>query len=235
MRLLSAPASCFARFFSRFYAALFAALLACSLQAAEVSNADAASGLKETLTRGTEIAVDQLGKPNGFLGDKRVRIPLPDSVRKGEKMMRTLGAGKYADELIETMNRAAELAVVEAKPVLVNAVKSMSFTDARGILAGGDDAATQYFKRTTTNDLTARFLPIVKEATAKVQLADKYNEYAGKAAKLGLVDEKDANLDQYVTKKTLDGLFLMVAEQEKSIRKDPVSTGSALLKKIFGG
>lgn len=210
-------------------------LLPFSVQAADVSSGEAASGLKETLTRGAEIAVDQLGKPNGFLGDKRVRIPLPDSIRKGEKMMRTLGAGKYADELVETMNHAAELAVVEARPVLVNAVKNMSFDDARAILTGGDDAATQYFRRTTSADLTTRFLPIVKQATAKVQLADKYNDYAGKVAKMGLLDEKDANLDQYVTKKALDGLFLMIAEQEKSIRKDPVSTGSALLKKIFGG
>lgn len=214
---------------------LFSLLLPLSAQAADVSGAEASSGLKETLTRGAEIAVDQLGKPNGFMGDARVKIPLPDSIRKGEKMMRTLGAGKYADELVETMNRAAELAVVEAKPILVNAVKNMSFDDARAILSGGEDAATQYFKRVTTTDLTAKFLPVVKEATAKVQLADKYNQYAGKAAKLGLLDEKDANLDQYVTKKALDGLFLMVAEQEKAIRKDPISTGSALLKKIFGG
>ena len=214
---------------------LFSLLLPLSAQAAEVSGAEASSGLKETLTRGAEITVDQLGKPNGFMGDARVKIPLPDSVRKGEKLLRTLGAGKYADELVETMNRAAELAVVEAKPILINAVKNMSFEDARGILAGGDDAATQYFKRVTTTDLTSKFLPAVKEATAKVQLADKYNKYAGKAAKFGVLDEKDADLDQYVTRKTLDGLFLMVAEQEKSIRKDPISTGSALLKKIFGG
>ena len=210
-------------------------LLPFAAQAADVSSGEAASGLKETLTRGAEIAVDQLGKPNGFLGDKRVRILLPDSIRSAEKMMRTLGAGKYADELVETMNHAAELAVVEAKPILVNAVKNMSFDDARAILSGGDDAATQYFRRTTSSDLTTKFLPIVKQATAKVQLADKYNQYAGKAAKMGLLDKKDADLDQYVTQKALDGLFLMVAEQEKAIRKDPVATGSALLKKLFGG
>ena len=117
---------------------LISLLLPCAVQAADVSSGEAASGLKETLTRGAEIAVDQLGKPNGFMGDARVRIPLPDSIRKAEKMMRTLGAGKYADELIETMNHAAELAVVEAKPILVNAVKNMSFDDARGILTRGD-------------------------------------------------------------------------------------------------
>jgi len=215
-------------------ALFFSAILAAPVFASEVSNTDAAAGLKEALTRGAEVAVSQLGKHDGFMGDSRVKIPLPDSIRKGEKLMRTLGGGKYADELIETMNRAAESAVVEAKPILVNAVKHMSFDDARGILTGGDDAATRYFQRTTTDELTKKFLPIVKQATAKVKLADKYNQYAGKAAKLGAIDQKDADLDQYVTHKALDGLFLMVAEQEKSIRKDPVSTGSNLLKKIFG-
>ena len=163
-----------------------------------------------------------------------MRIPLPDSLRSVDKAMRTFGMKKQADELIETMNRAAEMAVVEAKPILTNAVKSMSFDDARGILTGGDDAATQYFKRTTSKEIGAKFLPIVKAATAKVDLAGQYNKYAGQAAKFGLLDEKDADLDSYVTQKAMDGLFLMIAEQEKSIRKDPIGTGSSLLKKVFG-
>ena len=200
----------------------------------DLSATDTSSGLKEALTRGVDIAVSQLGKKNGFLGDKRVKIPLPKSAQTAEKMMRTFGMKKQADELIETMNRAAEMAVVEAKPILTNAVKSMSFDDARGILTGGDDAATQYFKRTTSKDIGARFLPIVKTATAKVDLAGQYNKYAGQAAKLGLMSEQDADLDTYVTQKALDGLFLMIAEQEKAIRKDPIGTGSSLLKKVFG-
>ena len=200
----------------------------------DLSGSDTASGLKEALTRGADIAISQLGQKNGFLGDKRVKIPLPKSAQTAEKMMRTFGMKKQADELIETMNRAAEIAVVEAKPILTNAVKSMSFDDARSILTGGDDAATQYFKRTTSKDIGARFLPIVKTATAKVDLAGQYNKYAGQAAKLGLMSEQDADLDTYVTQKALDGLFLMIAEQEKSIRKDPIGTGSSLLKKVFG-
>lgn len=200
----------------------------------DLSSQDAASGLKAALTRGADVAVAQLGKPDGFMGDKRVRIPLPESARAAEKLMRTFGMKKQADELVETMNRAAEMAVVEARPILSRAVSTMSFSDARGILAGGDDAATQYFKRTTSNELAARFLPIVKQATAKVDLAGQYNQYAGQAAKLGLLDAKDADLDSYVTHKALDGLFLMIAEQEKAIRKDPVGTGSALLQKVFG-
>ena len=201
---------------------------------ADLSNKDTASGLKEALTRGAEVAVGQLGKPNGFLGDKRVKIPLPEAAQTVEKAMRTFGMKKQADELIETMNHAAEMAVVEAKPILINAVKSMSFDDARGILTGGDDAATQYFKRVTSGDIATKFLPIVKQATAKVNLAGQYNQYAGQASKLGLMDKKDADLDTYVTHKAMDGLFLMIAEQEKSIRKDPVGTGSAMLKKVFG-
>ena len=200
----------------------------------DLSNSDTASGLKEALTRGAEVAIGQLGKKDGFLGDKRVRIPLPESARTVEKAMRTFGMKKQADELIETMNRAAEMAVVEAKPILTNAVKNMSFDDARGILAGGDDAATQYFQRTTSGDIATKFLPIVKKATAKVDLAGQYNQYAGQAAKFGLLDKKDADLDTYVTHKAMDGLFLMIADQEKAIRKDPVGTGSAMLKKVFG-
>ena len=212
--------------------ALFAQVSAAG--ADEISAKESSSGIKEALSRGTDVAVSQLGQPNGFMGDARVRIPLPESARSAEKMMRTLGMKKQADELIETMNRAAELAVVEARPILLNAVKNMSFSDARGILTGGDNAATQYFKRTTSEAMAVKFLPIVKQATAKVNLAGQYNQYAGQAAKLGLLDKKDADLDSYVTQKAMDGLFLMIAEQEKAIRKDPIGTGSALLQKVFG-
>ena len=200
----------------------------------DLTSKDTASGLKEALTRGAELAVGQLGKPNGFLGDARVKIPLPESARAAEKLMRTFGMKQQADELIETINHAAEMAVVEAKPILIGAVKNMNFADARGILTGGEDAATQYFKRTTSGAIGAKFLPIVKKSTAKVNLAGQYNQYAGQAAKLGLLDRKDADLDSYVTQKAMDGLFLMIAEQEKAIRKDPIGTGSSMLQKVFG-
>ncbi len=201
---------------------------------ADLSNKDTSSGIKEALSRGAEIAVEQLGKQDGFMGDIRVKIQLPDALRKGEKMMRAMELAKPADELIETMNRAAESAVVEAKPILVNAVKNMSLDDAKGLLMGGDDAATQYFKRTTSAPMGEKFLPIVKQATAQLQLADKYNQFAGKVSKFGLLSEKDANLDSYITQKALDGLYLMIAEQEKAIRKDPIGTGSKLLQAVFG-
>ncbi|TSA15889.1 MAG: DUF4197 domain-containing protein [Betaproteobacteria bacterium] len=218
-------------------AAVTALLLIAQAQAfglADLSNKDAASGLKEALIKGSQEAVTLLAKQNGFLGNERVRIPLPESLQKIEGMLRAFGMGKYADELVTTMNRAAETAVVEAKPLLVNAVKGMSVQDAKGILTGGDDAATQYFRRSTSAALSARFLPIVTKATQKVKLADKYNEFAGKGAKLGLIDKKDADLNSYVTQKALDGLFLMIADEEKKIRKDPLGSASSIISKVFG-
>lgn len=148
--------------------------------------------------------------------------------------MRRFGMGKMADELTLTMNRAAESAVVEAKPLLLDAIKKMTLADAKSILSGPDDAATQYFKKTSGEALTARFLPKVQAATAKVKLAERYNQFAGQASRFGLLSAEDANLDQYITRKTLDGLFVMVAQQEKTIRQDPMGQASSILKKVFG-
>ena len=131
------------------------------------------------------------------------------------------------------MNHAAEMAVKEATPLLVSSVKSMSVSDAKGILTGPDDAATLYFKRTTSDALTQRFLPIVKEMTAKVQLAQQYNGLAGQAAQYGLISKEDANIDLYVTRKALDGLFVVIAEQERSIRRDPMGAATSIAKKVF--
>jgi hypothetical protein len=201
---------------------------------ADLSNKDAVAGMKEALIKGSQAAVAMLAKQDGFLGNERVRIPLPESLHKVEGLMRGLGMGKYADELVTTMNRAAESAVVEAKPLLVNAVKNMSVQDAKGILTGGQDAATQYFKRSTSAGLNEKFLPIVRKATQKVKLAEKYNEFAGKGTKFGLIDQKDADLNSYVTRKALDGLFLMIADEEKKIRQDPVGAASGIISKVFG-
>lgn len=199
-----------------------------------ISNQDAVGGLREVLVRGTQYAVDSLGKQDGFFGNGKVKIPLPESAQKVEKVLRQFGMGKQADELILTINRAAEAAMPEAKVLLVDAVRKMSVQDAKGILTGGLDSATQYFKRTTSEQMRTKFLPIVKKATAMVQLAQKYDEYAGKGAKLGLVKKEDANLDSYVTQKALDGLFIMVAEQEANIRQNPAAAASGILQKVFG-
>ena len=201
---------------------------------ADISNRDAINGLKEALTRGSQAAVARLGVENGFFGNNRVKIPLPPSLRRLEAVMRSIGMDKHADELVLRMNRAAEAAVPEAKTLLVDAVKKMNVQDAKGVLTGGDDAATQYFKRTTSEPLAARFRPIVKRAMEKMKLAEKYNEIAASGAKVGLVKEEDAQLEDYVTRKALDGLFVVIAEEEKKIRQDPAGAASAILKKVFG-
>ena len=199
-----------------------------------LSNKDATAGLKAALEKGSVAAVDLLGRTDGFFGNSAVKIPLPDSLRKYEKLMRSVGMGKYADELVLTMNRAAEAAVPEAKALLVDSVKKMSVQDAKGILTGGPTSGTDYFKRTTSEPLRARFLPIVKKATAKVKLAETYNQYAQKGVQFGMVKQDQANLDDYVTQKALDGLYTMVAEEEKKIRQNPVQAGSDIIKKVFG-
>ncbi len=199
-----------------------------------ITNQDASSGLREALVAGTQYAVDSLGKTDGFFGNGKVKIPLPESAQKIEKLMHQFGMGKQADDLVLTINRAAEAAMPEAKTLLVDAARKMSVQDAKAILTGGQDSATQYFKRTTSDQLQKKFLPIVQKATSKVQLAQKYDEYAGKGVKFGLVKKEDADLDTYVTRKALDGLFVMVAEQEAKIRQNPAQAVSGILKKVFG-
>ena len=199
-----------------------------------ISNRDAVAGLKAALEKGAVFAVQTLGRTDGYFGDARVKIPLPRSLQTAERLMRGLGMGRYADELILTMNRAAEAAVPEAKKLLVDAVKKMSVQDAKGILSGGETAGTEYFRRATSDPLRARFLPIVKRSTAKVGLAQTYNQYAEQGARFGLVKKEQANLDAYVTEKALDGLYFMIAEEEKKIRRDPVGSASNIIKKVFG-
>lgn len=219
------------------FLALWALLLAGSAQAlslGDLSNKDAGAGLKEALSQGASAAVATLGKSDGFLGNPKVKIPLPDSLQKVQGLMRTFGMGKYADELETSMNRAAEAAVPEATALLLNAIKQMSLQDAKAILTGGDDAATQYFRKTTAGPLADKFQPIVKHAMEKVKLAEKYDQFAGKAARYGLVKDADTHLDSYVTNKALDGLYLMIAEEEKAIRQNPASAAGGIAKKVFG-
>lgn len=199
-----------------------------------LSEGDAASGIRTALERGAVAAVSLLGRPDGFLGNPLVRIELPGYLKDGARLLKATGQGKRVDELLTAMNRAAEAAVPEAKNMLVAAVKNMSVEDGVQILRGGDDAATRFFETKTRTPLSGKFLPIVTRATERVALADKYNAVAGKAAGLGLVRGEDANIQQYVTGKALDGLYLMIGEEEKKIRQDPVGTGSAILKKVFG-
>jgi Protein of unknown function (DUF4197) len=205
-----------------------------ALDLSAISNQDASAGLKEALNKGSAAAVAKLGVQNGFLNNPKVKIPLPEGLKTAEKAMKLLGKQKQFDELVVSMNRAAEAAVPEAKVLLVDAVKNMSVADAKGIISGSDDSVTQFFKAKTQDKLTQRFLPIVKKSTEKVGLAQQYNNLAGQAAGFGVVKQEDAKIENYVTRKAMDGLFLMIAEEEKAIRKDPIGTGSAILKKVFG-
>ena len=201
---------------------------------ADLSNADAVSGLKQALTDGSAAAVKMLGQDNGYFGNAKVKIPLPPNMQKIESGLRMMGMKKQADELVLSMNRAAEAAAPEAQQLLVDAVKKMSVQDAKAILTGGDTAATDYFRRTTQDQLTQRFLPIVKKSTDRVGLAQQYNSLAGQGASLGLVKKDDATIETYVTRKALDGLYLMIAEQEKAFRQNPVGATSDIVKKVFG-
>lgn len=200
----------------------------------QITQADAASALRAALTQGATKAVSSLGQTDGFLGNPQVKIPLPPQLQKADKMLRRIGMGAAADELVLTMNRAAEAAVPEAKSLLVGAVKSMSVADARAILSGGDDAATQYFRAKTQTALTEKFKPIVQQATSKAGAARSYDSLAGKLSQYGLIDAKDASLNDYVTAQALAGLYKMIATEELAIRKDPLGQSSKLLQRVFG-
>ena len=223
---------------SMFRSVLACCVLALSLAAHaglldQVSQTEMTTGLKDSLQQGAISAISKLGQENGFFNNAKVKIPLPKPMQQAEKLMRAFGMKKQADELVLSMNRAAEAAVPEAKALFVGAVKTMSAPDAYGILKGGEDSATQYFRKTTEDPLRGRFLPIVVKAIEKVGLAQQYNAVAGKAAKLGLIKGTDTNVENYVTQKALDGLYVMMADEEKAIRANPVKASTDIAKKIF--
>jgi hypothetical protein len=199
-----------------------------------LTESDAASGIRVALEKGATAAVSLLGRTDGFLGNPRVRIPLPAFLEDAKGLLRATGQQKRIDALELAMNRAAESAVPEARTLLVNAVKSMSVEDARQVITGGDDSVTQFFAGKTREPLGVRFLPIVTRATEKVSLAQKYNAVAGKVQSLGLLKPQEASIESYVTGKALDGLYLMIGEEEKKIRANPAAAGSAILRKVFG-
>jgi hypothetical protein len=199
-----------------------------------ISSTEATGGMKQALIDGSGAAVSQLGALNGFLGNPKVKIPLPPAMQRIEGALRIAGMGKQADELVVAMNRAAEAAVPEAKTLLVDSVRKMTVQDAHGILTGGNTAATDYFRRTTQGQLTQRFLPIVKKATDKVGLAEQYNSLASQGLALGLVKKEQATVEGYVTQKALDGLYFMIGEQEKAFRTNPMGASSDIVKRVFG-
>jgi hypothetical protein len=205
-------------------------------QSTNVSNTDISSGLKEALLQGVRNAIDELGRENGFLDNSRVRIPLPKNLQKTEKTLRSLGQGKRVDEFIASMNHAAEEAVPVAADIFFDSVKQMTFSDARNILLSGQtDAATEFFRRTSEDRLRDEFRPIVERFTEKVGVTQKYKAMIGRYGFMGkIVGEDASDIDGYVTQKALDGLFLMMAEEERAIRRDPIRRTTSLLRKVFG-
>jgi hypothetical protein len=206
---------------------------AMALSLGDLTQTDASGGLKDALIQGAQVAVKQLGTPGGFANDPEVRIELPGKLGKAAKAMKMFGQGAQVEALENSLNQAAEAAVPQAQVILVDAVKKMSVADAKGILAGGQDSATQYLDKSSREAIRAKFLPIVKAATDKVGVVQKYNSFAGQAAALGVVDTKNANVEQYVTEQALDGLFKRIALQEQSIRQNPAEAATRLAKKVF--
>lgn len=200
----------------------------------ELNQGEAVRALKAALERGARKAIGQLGQSNGFLGNEKVRIALPRQLQDAEPMLRRFGQGGRLDDLVTTMNRAAEAAVPLAQDLMLAAVRDMSVEDGKKLLSGGETSVTTFFADRTRVPLGQKFLPVVTRSTEKVGLAAQYNQIAGKAADYGLLRREDASIEQHVTAKALDGLYLVIAEEERKIRRDPLGTGSALLSKVFG-
>jgi hypothetical protein len=200
---------------------------------ADLSNQEASSGIKAALEKGSVAAVAKLGVQNGFLNNDKVKIQLPPILEQARPLLKMTGRGQQLDDLVVSMNRAAEAAVPMAKPLLLNAVKSMSVADAKQILTGGDTSVTNFFREKTSAQLAVKFLPIVKKVTDRSDLSAKYNSTMGQVSKLGLAPQQ-ASVEDYVTQRALDGLFTMIAEEEKAIRSDPIGSGSKIIGKVFG-
>lgn len=211
-----------------------AASLALAASLADLSNQEAASGLKAALEKGSVAAVTKLGVKDGFLGNDKVKIQLPGILEQARPLLKMSGHGQQLDGLVVSMNRAAEAAVPLAKPLLINAVKSMSVTDAKNILAGGETSVTDFFRDKTSGSLAVKFLPIVKGITDRSGLSSKYNATMAQASKFNLVNEQQATVEGYVTQRALDGLYYMIGEEEKAIRRDPLGAGSKIIGKVFG-
>ncbi|MFV1996556.1 MAG: DUF4197 domain-containing protein [Acidiferrobacterales bacterium] len=194
------------------------------------------AAVRQALEQGGVHAVDSLGKRNGFLGNPKVRIPVPPQLRSIEQGMRQLGQGKKADLFITSLNRAAERATPLAKDILVGVIRKMTVQDVLKIVRGPENAATTYFRNKTSKQLTKAMLPIVADATNKVDVTHSYKGLIRQAGPLAaFVDLKQLDIDAYITRKTLDGIFLLIADEEMRIRKDPVARTTGLLRKVFGG
>lgn len=216
-----------------FTAALFMSCLPEALCAA--GEEDSVLAVRMALQRGAGVAVGLLGRADGFWGNPRVRIGLSRALAEGARLLRVTGQGRRVDELVLAMNRAAETAVPQTLPLLARAVRDMSVEDARSLVCGGETAVTRFFEFKTRQHLYAACLPLVLQATESLSLAQRYNAVAGRATALGLLRGEDASVQQYVTARALDGLYLLIGDEERKLRAKPLETGSAIMNRVFGG
>lgn len=195
---------------------------------------DAADGIKEALVNGTGESVKTVSVLNGYWGNPEIKIPFPSEAQEMESKLRTVGMGKKVDEFNESMNRAAEKAASEAKPIFISAIKEMTVKDAINIVKGSDNAATMYLKNTTSPHLIDKFKPVIKSSLDNVNATKYWSDLINIYNKIPLVKKMNPDLTAYVTGKAIDGLFVMIAKEELKIRKDPMARTSELLKKVFG-
>ena len=200
-----------------------------------LSDARIADGLKEALRVGTNNAVKLVGREGGYFNNEVIKILMPKNLRMFETGLRTIGYGPQVDAFVLSMNRAAEKAAPKAKRIFANAILQMSIDDARQILSGGDTAATEYFRETTSSDLTAEFTPVVQSTMDEVGVTRQYRELIGRYKNIPFANSPKLDIDNYVVTKALDGLFYMLGEEEKKIRKNPAARVTDLLKQVFRG
>jgi hypothetical protein len=195
---------------------------------------EVAEGLKEALISGISKGADITSQLDGYYKNPEIKIPFPPDVKKVEDRLRQMGFGSKVDEFVMTLNRGAEDAAKEAKPIFINAIKQMTIDDAFGILKGQPDAATQFLKRTTTGQLKEKFKPVIQNSLNKVSATKYYGDLVNTYNKIPLVEKVNPNLDDYATDLAIQGLFTMVAKEEKNIRENPVARTTDLLKRVFG-
>lgn len=199
-----------------------------------LSSEEIAAGLKEALTNGISKGSDLVSQLDGYFKNPEIKLPFPPEAKKAEERLRQMGLGNEVDKFILSLNRAAEDAAKEAKPIFVTAIQSMTIQDAAGILKGEPDAATQYLKRTTSSPLKGKFKPVIQNSLSKVNATKYYTDLINTYNKIPLVEKMNPNLDEYATDKAIEGLFIMIAKEEKNIRANPLARTSELLKKVFG-
>jgi len=199
-----------------------------------LTTAEVAEGLKEALIKGISTGSDLASQVDGYFKNPEIKIPFPPEVKKVEDKLRQIGLGNEVDKFVMTLNRGAEDAAKEAKPIFITAIKAMTIQDAWGILKGEQDAATQYLKRTTTPQLKEKFKPVIQNSLNKVSATKYYGDIVNTYNKIPFTDDVNPNLDDYATDKAIEGLFTLIAREEKNIRQDPVARTTELLKKVFG-